>query len=99
MLCPNCNYPTTVKEPDEPHLNSCLNCGTVFSNNPESNIKDYRQYIKEQLKLKNITIYKLAKVAGLRSRKTLYNYLDGRDIMISTLNKILKALESIPKQK
>ena len=60
---------------------------------------DNRLYIQEQIKKKGISIYALAKAAGLHSRATLYKYLKGADIRISTLDKILKALENTTSKK
>ena len=94
MQCPNgCN--ASVKgNPDEPHLSTCTKCGLIFHN-----VDDFRTYIKEQVKRQGITIYALAKAAGLRSRITLYNYLRGADMRTSNLTKVLEALKNITSAK
>lgn len=58
---------------------------------------DFRKHIKEKLKQQHITIYKLAKRAGLPSRISLYKYLNGDSEMTTrNLNKVLEALEDQP---
>lgn len=61
---------------------------------------DFRKYIKEQIQLKGITIYELAKQAGLRSRISLYTYLQGKtNITSKNLTKVIEALQGMTQKK
>jgi hypothetical protein len=95
MKCPNCEHPNTKVCPENETLRTCLSCGFVFCNLNVDRF-DYRNFIKEQLRIKKRSIHALALAAGLRSRRTLYKYLEGSNITVTTLTEILEALEKLP---
>lgn len=56
---------------------------------------DFRAQIKTLMKQRQLSGYAVAKGAGLKTRATLYNYLNGdSDMTVQNLEKILQFLRS-----
>ena len=60
---------------------------------------DFRKVIITLMKRRHLTIYAAAKGAGLKTRSTLYNYMNGdSDLTASNLEKVLEFLRG-PKKR